>query len=83
MMKWQWGILFLFVFLLVACGESADVGAQRNTDGTQLALGKKVYSDNCANCHGANAEGAANGSNVADMASNLKPELRELMKGGE
>ena len=66
MMKSQWGILFLLVLLLAACDESADVSsqaslsAQRNADSAQLAMGKKVYRDNCASCHGVNAEGDAN-----------------------
>lgn len=71
MMKWQLGVLFLLVLLLAACGESADVppqagglpvpaAVQRTADSAQLAVGEKVYRDNCASCHGANAEGNAN-----------------------
>lgn len=71
MMKWQLGVLFLLVLLLAACGESADVSpqasglpvptaVQRTADSAQLAVGEKVYRDNCASCHGANAEGDTN-----------------------
>ncbi|MCK4587196.1 MAG: cytochrome c [Gammaproteobacteria bacterium] len=58
----------LFLFLLVsACdGENTNAGLPvpnappRQLDATQLALGKQVFQNSCALCHGAMAEGAAN-----------------------
>lgn len=59
------------VLLLAACGESggkqavhqpaeAVTAPSRVTDTAQVARGAKIYQANCAECHGANAEGAPN-----------------------
>jgi len=59
-------LLFL-IFGLVACdAESINAGLPvpnapaRQLDATQLALGKQVFQDSCASCHGVQAEGAVN-----------------------
>ncbi len=59
------------VLLLAACGEGggkpatatpsvAPAAPTRTADAEQRARGAKIYQANCAVCHGANAEGAAN-----------------------
>ena len=49
--------LALFAVATSGCteGPKADPG-----DSAQVALGKRVYETNCANCHGANLEGHPN-----------------------
>lgn len=68
MMKQSLILLIMSLLLLVACGDSGDAQSPREslpgaaafpaTD-AQLALGGKIYADNCARCHGVNAEGDA------------------------
>lgn len=73
--------LFLFFSLaLTACDAGFDI---EGADGTPtLALGKTLYSDNCARCHGANAEGGEEWSrpiagmqNIADVVKNGRGEM--------
>ncbi len=48
------------VALLVACRDSAPAGGETKADprdAVQVALGAKVYSQNCAACHGTKMEG--------------------------
>jgi mono/diheme cytochrome c family protein len=66
------GLVLGLVVLLSACdsGPATDKQAVnamavpsaplRQFDAAQLALGKQVFADNCARCHGAQAEGAVN-----------------------
>lgn len=49
---------------LVACGQQEDansssepVSVERNMDATQIARGEKIFSINCASCHGDQAQG--------------------------
>lgn len=82
MMSWRLLVLFLFIPLLAACGESIDTpplammpvpaAPERKPDSTQLAVGEKVYRENCARCHGDNAEGDANWRK-RDAQSNFPP----------
>lgn len=58
----------LFIFLLLTgCDQKPSVSAsstglmpKRQYDQAVLDQGRKIYSENCAQCHGANAEGATN-----------------------
>ena len=61
-------ILFLtFITIITACDQQPTVMStstglmpQRSYDENQLALGKQVFTDHCAKCHGENAQGANN-----------------------
>jgi mono/diheme cytochrome c family protein len=51
----------------------------------QLALGRRVYADRCAGCHGANGEGAGAGPSpaIAPLAGNpavVQPQVRNLLQ---
>ena len=69
MMRGKFIILTLWLFL-AACGDATNSTAltgmpvpnapQRVSDNAVLSLGQDVYRENCAACHGPNAEGAAN-----------------------
>lgn len=60
------------LLLLVACDNDHKMGShnldampvpaapERQQDPAQLAMGKQVFQNNCASCHGGQAEGAAN-----------------------
>ena len=62
-------VILMFVAALAACGESAVPPATPTTPAApatptapttfaaQVALGQKLYGDNCASCHGAGGEG--------------------------
>lgn len=59
--------LLTIVILLAACDQNPSVSMsstgqmpQRQYDQNVLAMGKQIYSENCAKCHGVNAEGATN-----------------------
>jgi mono/diheme cytochrome c family protein len=66
------GLVLLLLVLLSACDNGAGTDKQavnamavpsappRQVDAAQLALGKQVFADNCASCHGAQAQGAEN-----------------------
>lgn len=60
-------IIALMIFLLTACDQKPSVSMsstgqmpERQYDENILVAGKKIYSENCAQCHGVNAEGANN-----------------------
>jgi mono/diheme cytochrome c family protein len=60
------GNLFIFVFL-VACDQQPSISSsstgvmpKRQYDQARLAKGRRIFTDNCAQCHGENAQGAAN-----------------------
>jgi mono/diheme cytochrome c family protein len=65
----QWFPLLTFcvgTLLMTGCDKPDGQGGlpvptapQRTTDAAQLALGKDVYQQHCAHCHGAQAEGDA------------------------
>ena len=65
----QWFPLLTFcvgTLLMTGCDKPDGQGGlpvptapQRTTDAAQLALGKDVYQQHCAHCHGARAEGDA------------------------
>jgi len=71
-MAYKISFSLLLLFGLVACDDVQKMGVQnmsalpvpaapkRQLDEAQLATGKQVFQDNCASCHGAQAEGAAN-----------------------
>ncbi|HEX4928119.1 MAG TPA: cytochrome c [Burkholderiales bacterium] len=49
--------------LLAACGNARSPGEDPRadaSDATKVALGAKIYAQNCASCHGANLEGQPN-----------------------
>ena len=46
--------------LLVACGESDPPSRMDPRDTAKVALGAKIYAQNCAVCHGAKLEGQPN-----------------------
>ena len=57
----------LISFFLVACDQQPSVSAsstglmpKRIYDPKVLEAGKKIFAENCAQCHGDNAQGAAN-----------------------
>ena len=60
-MMWMW---LLLAWSITACGRSATseaaVAPYPTLDPEQVARGRQVYAQQCASCHGANAEGAAN-----------------------
>lgn len=53
------GIVLALLVTLVGC-EQAPATAARVTDPQVLAQGGRVFQDNCAACHGAQAQGAPN-----------------------
>ncbi|NND84488.1 MAG: c-type cytochrome, partial [Acidimicrobiia bacterium] len=58
--------LALFAILLVACGNTAETGADAGTgipvqDATLVAAGEPVYQANCASCHGSDLRGTDQG----------------------
>lgn len=76
--------------LLQACGEpavpvankQADAGLvkveaviQRTRDGAQIARGGNIFQQNCASCHGLNAEGAPNWHKPGADGKNPPPAL--------
>lgn len=51
-------LLLLIAFLCTACSQKQQVFDHLDADNIELTkLGKKVYDQNCAVCHGANLEG--------------------------
>lgn len=55
--------LSLAALLLAACGNARSPGEDPRadaSDATKVALGAKIYAQNCASCHGANLEGQPN-----------------------
>ena len=52
-------LLLLVLPLLSSCG-SEEAGKANASDPGQVALGAKVYAENCAACHGAKLEGQPN-----------------------
>jgi mono/diheme cytochrome c family protein len=56
--------------LLAACERSTDAPPPPDPD--MVALGRRVYQQNCASCHGARGEGTANWE-VPDAAGELPP----------
>ena len=59
----RWALLIATMGLLSACSDAesvvTDISARWYTP-EQLAQGKAIFADNCAACHGSNAEGVAN-----------------------
>lgn len=64
---WSRAVTALFALLVLsACDDRTDIGGMpvpeapaRKMDAQQLALGAKIFKENCASCHGAKAEGDA------------------------
>ena len=59
-------LLLIFFWVLSACDSDVQHASlpvpempQRQYDASQLAIGEKVFQANCAKCHGADAQGAA------------------------
>jgi mono/diheme cytochrome c family protein len=44
---------------LAGCGGANGRGPETGGGGNQVALGAKLYGDNCAGCHGGSGEGSA------------------------
>jgi len=74
-------IIMMLAFLLNSCAPAQPTltnfpGTPRppipTLSATQVALGRNVYQANCANCHGANAEGAPNWK-IPDAKGNYPP----------
>ena len=59
-----------FALLLVACGEERQ--GPREPDAGTVALGRAVYLEHCAACHGGKGQGAANWQSP-DAAGELPP----------
>lgn len=60
---WVWILLLMVV--LVACRGQTTAGADAlpplpTLESAQIALGRDIYRENCASCHGTDAEGAPN-----------------------
>ncbi len=79
-------VLLAAALMLVACGENGGKPAAnpplvatsvpaRVTDTAQLARGAKIYKVHCAECHGANAEGAPNWHVKSPDGKNPAPPL--------
>ena len=65
-LRWIACVLFVVV-LLAACDQTPSVSSsstgqmpKRQYDEKQLQAGKKLFIENCAQCHGGNAQGAPN-----------------------
>jgi len=52
------------VFLLNACGDTLNSADATNAQA--VALGEKIYQENCAECHGVNLEGQPNWRSVQE-----------------
>lgn len=67
MKKTEWLIFFTVLVALNACysvnvlaGSSTPPATQQQLDPKQVALGNKVFQNNCSVCHGNEAQGAEN-----------------------
>lgn len=70
----KYPILIFIITGLVGCSDqdsrdtrqqraqAGQVSVMRNQDSLQIQRGQKLFSQNCAECHGANGQGAANWS---------------------
>jgi len=70
-------LLILGVLALAGCGHRENPAAPRDDhfDGAQLTRGKAVFEQNCARCHGADAQGAFGWQNQQPDGSYLPPPL--------
>lgn len=77
-------ITFIFVPLLVSCSDetndktsavSATKVVQRNVDARTYSMGKKLYQQNCATCHGQQGEGAKDWRTPDKEGKNQPPPL--------
>jgi len=67
-MKITWRLIPVGIFIfLTACDQQPSISAsstglmpKREYDKNVLNAGKKIYAENCAQCHGENAQGAPN-----------------------
>jgi len=66
--------LTLLIILVLMIAWQMPVGAQGPTE-EQLALGARLYAENCAVCHGPNGEGRI-GATLAQDWPSIRPELR-------
>lgn len=69
-MRFSQFILFVFLFLLVACGETAESApiAPESTLTPQQAQGKTVFTQNCGSCHSLQADTIIVGPSLAGIA---------------
>lgn len=65
--------LAVLLFMLAGCGSSTGEPAAESATAAELALGKTVYVENCASCHGANLEGEADWKTANDDGSFRSP----------
>jgi len=63
----------LISWLILGTGQIAQAQIQRITDPALLRAGQKLYQENCAECHGKNAEGPAGDWHVADKEGKFPP----------
>jgi mono/diheme cytochrome c family protein len=59
----RWALLIIAMGILSACSDTESTAVDNSArwyTPEQLAQGKAVFADNCAACHGSNAEGVAN-----------------------
>lgn len=56
MMLWKW-VCFGLLVMLAACSNQSDVDRFIATNPDAYVLGREIYAQNCAACHGAYGEG--------------------------
>ncbi|MEZ4886167.1 MAG: cytochrome c [Chitinophagales bacterium] len=81
--------VFALIFALWSCGESTppkennstpvkEVAETSNTEGNNAELGKKVYSQFCVACHGADGKLGINGA--GDLTASALPEAEVITR---
>ncbi len=81
-------VLVLSIGLLAACGggetkEPANTNTQGGTASTGGGDAEKLFSANCASCHGADLSGGA-GPKLSDVGSRLtKDQILDVIKNGQ
>ena len=66
-------ILILPIWSLSNTGQIAQAQIERITDPALLQTGQQLYQENCATCHGQNAEGPAGDWHIADNEGKFPP----------
>jgi mono/diheme cytochrome c family protein len=76
--------IFLFAFLVGACGDQARIEAVLALTG-DAAAGQVIYTDICAECHGADLSGTDKGPNLLLIAPRKSDEgiIGSLLEGPE
>jgi mono/diheme cytochrome c family protein len=67
--------LFIFVFFLLGCSKDEPKISNRWYTQPQVAIGQKVFQNNCAACHGYNAQATVNWKKPLNDGSYPPPPL--------